>query len=135
MKLIRLGCDDDSFGCLYGPRADTFIRQSHFAFQKSLQEINAELNILLDDQGSKKSLTAALEDLSRLGDDVLQATLVRLEDEKKFRTAPMSKMASITMWNSDYRAMQENYDRAQENTWIERTAGGSEDVEGEKTVG
>jgi hypothetical protein len=131
VELIRLGRDDDSFEWLYGIQADRFIRQSHFAFQKSLQELNAELNIISADQGSRKSLTAALADLSRLGDDVLHATLVRLKDEEKFQIAPMSKTASITMLKSQYCAMQEDYDRAQENASVERTASRSEGVEGE----
>jgi hypothetical protein len=134
VKLIRKGWDDECFEWLYGPRADKFIRQSHFAFQKSVQEMNVELDNISDDQELRKSLTAALEDLSRFGDDVLKATLVRLEDEEKFCTAPMSKPASITMWKSEYRAMQEDYDRVQENASVERTAGRSEGVEGEKTV-
>jgi hypothetical protein len=73
-------------------------------------------------------------DISRLGDDVLKATLVRLEDEEKFRTVPLSKPASITMRISEYCAIEEDYDWAQENALIERTASRSEGVEGETTA-
>jgi hypothetical protein len=97
--------------------------------------MNVELDNISDDQELRNSLTAALEDLSRLGDKVLKATLGRLNDEENFRTAPMFKTAPITMWKSDYRAMQEDYDRTQEDASVERTAGRSEDVDGEKTVG
>jgi hypothetical protein len=112
VKLVFKGWDGDSFKWLHEHQADRFVRQSHFAFEEVLREMDAEQDNGSEDQDLTKSVRAGLEDLSRLGDNVLEATFVRLKDEKTFRAAPMYKLDSIEMSESEYRDMTDRYDRA-----------------------
>jgi hypothetical protein len=91
VKLVFKGWNGDSFKWLHGHQADRFVRQSHFAFREVLREMDAELDNGSEDRDLTKSVSADLEDLSRLGDNVLRATFVRLKDEKTFRAAPVPK--------------------------------------------
>lgn len=112
VKLVLKGWDGDSCKWLHGHQADRFVRQSRFAFREVLREMDAELDNGSEDQDLTKSVRAGLESISRLGDNVLRATFVRLKDERTLRAAPMSKPASIEMSNSEYRAMTDKYDRS-----------------------
>jgi len=124
VKLDLEGRLGDTSKWLSGAEAKTFIIQSHFAFQNSLQRLDSDLDKASGDQEATKSLSTGLGYLSDLGCDVLKATLICLHDKETFQCAPRCNTAPIKMLESKYDDMKKIYEQAQTDQSCDGTVGG-----------
>jgi len=119
--------DDDAVECEF----DVFITQSHLAFERVLQETQADLVHRSEGYQSedKALLKSLLEELSLTGADFLHDTLKRHAHERRFRTA--SPSINMKMQKSEYIAMVDGFET---DASVLGTEGG-EGNEGRTTAG